>query len=226
MIKIGIDLSTTNTGICVLRDNELLEINVISLPKFEWTKIHYYRAKRLIAHEISNIGEMLTQNGYFTNETIVGIELANFKDPQLTQRFSFLMGIIVSELLVFLNVSDIKVFNSNAWQMKIGCTNKMERQERKEQAKQFAKQHCDKYNESWSEDMCDAYCIAYFLQEITSHQENINKIHQEHQKKQRIKQLKKSLEKLSVKAPNKEKLLSNKNYIKWSQELERLKNEK
>ncbi len=229
MLKIGIDLSTTNTGVCVLdQDNNLIHSTNIEFKKFNWDY-------DTICLNISKMEAMWAELNDIVRKRInnvevaeVGIELSNFKDPQLTQKFALYCGSLITIMRpditwMHIYVEDTKIFNSNGWQMKIGCTQHMERAQRKEQARHFAEEHCKEYDGNWTEDQCDSYCIAYFLQEIKSQQESINEKYEKLLKNKKIKTIEAKLKQLSAKVPNKKELLKNKQYLKLMTQLKELK---
>lgn len=178
-LKLGIDLSTTNTGIVCLRDDnsfvlykdlklmpfndENWEINANRIINWVWGFWRDY----VISMEI--------------DELEVGIELANFRNPKLTQRFSLYCGAFLGKFYELHQHHETRwnkplkmrvvTFNSNAWQSHLGLKPQDTREYRKLKAREFVKVHGEVYDRNWSEDICDAYCIAYHLSLIRSSQE-------------------------------------------------------
>ena len=77
------------------------------------------------------------------------------------------------KLNLFENIQ-IKTFNSNEWQFKIGCIPQDQRPVRKQKAREFAiKNYPDQITEQTSQDIVDACCICHFLNELhTTQQQN------------------------------------------------------
>lgn len=181
MFKIGIDLSTTNTGIVVLdKDNNLVDSFVISFRTF--SEINHKYNFSLIEGACNRIlGNSLIEGA------CVGIELANFKNALLTSRFSLYAGAFIEELVKHNLIKEIKCFNSNQWQKFVGVNIGSDtRETTKAKAREFARTHCKEYNENWTEDLCDAYCIAYHLENVKSNEQKTNEI--KHKKSEYVKQ--------------------------------------
>lgn len=207
MYKVGIDLSTTNTGIVVLdSDNNLIDSFVVAFRTFSETNHRYNfnlidsACKRLITSCI--------------NGANVGIELANFNNAQLTSRFSLYAGGFIEELVKSNLIKDIKCFNANQWQNYVGIKIGYDtRETTKLKSREFAKKNCSKYNESWSEDLCDSYCIAFWLPYIKSNEQKTIEVKQrkyqyvkEAQEKHKInKMIESSLNKIQALDINKNK---------------------
>ena len=204
-MKVGIDLSSTNTGLVILSDdNELIWHGNFQL----WDNNRF-----VIASKVSEMIDYIKLKNPFNVHVMIGIELADFKNANITNRFHFLTGIIISELKHRNFISAIcdqdnklimqlvKLFNSNEWQQHLGLKPHMERQFRKDTARQFVKSNCVDYENTWTEDECDAYCIAYFLPQLRDrtqmHQEvKANKVKAKKsklaEKNEQIRKLKKS----------------------------------
>ena len=184
-MKVGIDLSSTNTGLVILSDdNKLIFHGNFRLWDGEYT---HKVVPIFVANIIQQIYLHVTNKA---NNIYIGVELADFKNANITNRFNMIFGAIYQELwntqfhfpynikVYFnLNLADvcynalkercpIKVFNSNEWQQHLGLKPSMERQFRKDTARQFTKSNCLEYQDTWTEDECDAYCIAYFLEKL------------------------------------------------------------
>ena len=160
MIKIGIDLSTTKTGIVVLRsDNKNINRLLIDNTNIKNITNIYTNFKLALKSLVEQL-----KSGIAT-DVMVGIELSNYKNPKLTQKFSMYAGMIIA-ILNDLGINNIKWFNSNQWQYLIGCKVQDERETRKEKARKFVAQYhkCD----NWEQDEVDAYCIAYHLEDLIS----------------------------------------------------------
>lgn len=170
MIKIGIDLSTTISGIFV----ETRQYHKSSKPIYKKCLVDTTGITDL--KEIYKVWcQKLNLLFDFTSEpAVVGIELANFQSPKLTQRFSLITGMIVVRLFGLFENIQIKMFNSNEWQFKIGCTPQDQRPVRKQKAREFAiKNYPDQITEQTSQDIVDACCICHFLNELhTTQQQN------------------------------------------------------
>lgn len=160
MIKIGIDLSTTKTGIVVLRSYNK-NINRLLIDNTNIKNITNIYTNFKLA--LKSLVEQL-RSGVAT-DIIVGIEISNYKNAKLTQKFSMYAGLIIA-ILSDLGITNIKWFNSNQWQYLIGCKVQDERDVRKLKARKFVAQfhNC----KDWEQDEVDAYCIAYHLESLIS----------------------------------------------------------
>ena len=224
MFKIGIDLSTTNTGIVVLdSQNNLIDSFVLSFRTF--SEINHKYNFSLIEGACNRIlGNSLIEGA------CVGIELANFKNAMLTSRFSLYAGAFIEELVKHNIIKEIKCFNSNQWQRFVGINIGNDTREiTKQKARDFARTHCNDYNENWSEDLCDAYCIAYHLENVKSNEQKTNEI--KHKKSEYVKlvQLKhknnKMIESRIKKIQQLDSIRNKKQIDKLYNEIERLRNE-
>ncbi len=161
--KIGIDLSTTNTGIVVLdKDNNFIEKFDLHFRTFSEVNDKYNHS--LIRTMVCGTLQPIVHNN---PNCLVGIELSNFSNPLLTTRFSQYAGSFKNSLFL-MGVENIKCFNSNQWQSMVGVKSGDTRERTKMLSRLFTKEHCSDYQEDWSEDVCDAYCIAYFLPKLLS----------------------------------------------------------
>lgn len=180
--RLGIDLSTTNTGIIMLDEqNNIIYEHNLTFQKF--SEANWMCNLAAIDSVIKHINTLTSR------ETLkVGIELSNFGNPQANQKFALYSGAILATLWKYdlMTNNNVKMFNSNPWQRLCGMNVQDTREVRKLEARQFAKLHCDTYNDSWTEDLCDAYCIAYQLhhlnssEDIYAQQQNLKK----HKKRQ------------------------------------------
>lgn len=161
MIKVGIDLSTTKTGIVAIREYNLKKVERIVIDNTNIKSIPNIYTNFKVA--LKNLNE----NWKFgaNVEVMVGIEISNFKNAKLTQKFSMYAGMIIA-ILNELGITNIKWFNSNQWQYLIGCIPSDERDVRKKKARKFVEksQNC----KDWTQDEIDAYCIAYHLESLIS----------------------------------------------------------
>ena len=135
MYKIGIDLSTTNTGIVVLdSENRLIEKRTIQFRTFSESNYKYnFELIRTTCSELS----CLCVEG-----ACVGIELSNFRNAQLTNRFSLYAGAFISNLISSTNIKEIKLFNCNQWQGYVGIKVGYDtREQTKMKSRLFAKEH-------------------------------------------------------------------------------------
>lgn len=116
-MKVGIDLSSTNTGLVILSDdNKLIWHGNFKL----WDSNRF-----VIASNVNNmINTIMCKR--LPNEVVnVGVELADFKNANITNRFNLLTGMIISELGHWMEkgvhtwntpLVKLKLFNSNEWQ--------------------------------------------------------------------------------------------------------------
>lgn len=160
MIKIGIDLSSTKTGVCVLDSENNLLLNYVIETDFKRT---LNSVVNQMCFQVSPLTSFIKENQVVK----VGIELSNFSNPKLTQRFSLLAGILITQLenISYDTKIEYKLFNCNQWQKLVGCKPSDKREVRKLKARQFAK---SKGIFNVSQDEADAYCIAYFLEDLIS----------------------------------------------------------
>lgn len=165
--KVAIDLATKKIGVVILdQDNKLKWHEQWEL--YKWDDDVLMRNIGLIDDYVKS----LTINQPF----VLGIELSNFKNAQTTQRFSFYAGAFVTSFITNFKeyFQELKLFNSNAWQLMIGCKPNDERDLRKALARAYTYDNCYGYSDDWSEDECDAFCIAYNLEKIVSTTEQYN----------------------------------------------------
>lgn len=116
-MKVGIDLSSTNTGLVILSDDNKL----IFHGNFQlWDN-----SKLCIASNVSEMIDVVKFKRVIKSEVVsIGIELADFKNANITNRFNLLAGMIISELYNWWAndtqtpqlIIDTKLFNSNEWQ--------------------------------------------------------------------------------------------------------------
>lgn len=171
MVKLAIDLATRKIGVCALdENNNLLFRDTILLV--EYSDENLRKNIECLKIKMRHIISLFLPLDKLQEGLVVGIELSNFKNPQLTQRFSFYAGVIVSEILAFYEPK-IKMFNSNAWQFKLGLAPQSPREKRKETSYKFA---LEKTGITMSEDEADAFCIAYFLNEIETTEQSSKRI--------------------------------------------------
>lgn len=161
-MKVGIDLSTTNTGITIL-DNENKHINSFNLTFSQFSEVNYKYNFSAIDKACKEIAKYLIN----IEEHQIGIELSNYCNPALTNRFNLYCGAFIDNLIKIDNVK-IKTFNSSQWQQFIGVRNGETREITKLKSREFAKKWCKDYQEDWSEDLCDSFCIAFHLENVLS----------------------------------------------------------
>ena len=183
-MKVGIDLSSTNTGLVILSDDNKL----IFHGNFQlWDKSNS-KPYRVLVSEFFDIIECKLINK--SERIIIGVELSDFGNWKYADRFNFIAGALFQEHYhrMWGSLDDFVCFNSNEWQQHLGLKPSMERQFRKDTARQFTKSNCLEYTENWTEDECDAYCIAYFLEKLRDrtqmHQEV--KIRNENKEKSKV----------------------------------------
>lgn len=193
MIKVGIDLSTTNTGIVVIDDNGNYLMRLEKLWQGDYQETLW---------QINNVAHWLNQN-YGCSDVIIGIELANFKNAKLTSKFNLLAGMIMGVFNEKIGYHiEYKLFNANEWHRLIGLAPKDERGKCKMVARVFAATHgmgsALKYKSEamvggryelknkpysnkdfvLSDDLTDAYCIAYLLPKLRDNQQITQEVKQ------------------------------------------------
>lgn len=162
MIKIGIDLATTISGIFITK------------PQYQKSQLKHYGfvIDTTGLTELKDIYNVWNQKlsaalSYTDKPTIIGIELSNFGNPKNTQQFSLIAGMILPKLFTTFSNLKIKLFNSNEWQLKVGCAPQDPRPVRKQKAREFAKKvYPDLITDKTVQDIVDAACIAWFLDEL------------------------------------------------------------
>ena len=196
MIKIAIDLSTTTSGLIVDRPGHKICVSTIELKPYSQENM-YYNFKLIEKHIWTGL-EKVDYDDDFPEDVLVGIEVSDFGNPNITQRFSVYSGVIQNYIYeIFGSDAKIKTFNANQWQALIGCKKNETRDIRKHKAKVFAIKNAGYIATKWNEDECDAYGINYFLTELESTEESHIRVQK---KKQLIKRnkLKKAKEKNNV----------------------------
>lgn len=166
MIKIAIDLSTTQTGVAVLDENNTLMM-CFNINFRTYQDGNLYNNFKLIKNNVSFFKK------YLDEEIIVGIELSNFGNSKITNRFHLYAGAFITYFYEC-GIKNIKFFPSTAWQHMIGLNSTHTREMTKKRAREFMKDNCNEYQKDWSEDICDAYCIAYHLDKIKSTEQIAN----------------------------------------------------
>lgn len=167
--RIGIDLSSTFIGVCILNDfNEILSNYEFELPTWN----DNYITKRNIYLELKRQVESWTViTKTKTAETTFGIEVSNHTNASLTQRFSYLQGILETLILQnFYNVEELKNFNANGWyeifanEKGIDNWTHISRDKRKAYS---IENHPYKSNDL-SDNIADSYWIALYCKEVKS----------------------------------------------------------
>lgn len=160
---IGIDLSTTITGVAILKNEQLVKTFAVAFDNFDEKNL-YNNVLRLVKEIKLNIW-LLPDDSYYT-----GIEVANFSNPKLTQRFSIYAGMIIalmSQILKEFN-AEFKMFNANAWQLKIPQIQyNTLRKDRKLITKNLMIKTFN-VKSTLNEDEYDALAITYFYDAINS----------------------------------------------------------
>lgn len=134
MIKVGIDLSTTNTGIVVIDENDNYLMRLERFWKNDYWESYW---------QIDQVANWLFTT-YDHKDMVIGIELANFKNAKLTSKFNLLAGMIMGIFYESCNrygTTRFKLFNANEWHRLIGITSRNKREECKYLARKFAREH-------------------------------------------------------------------------------------
>ena len=111
-MKVGIDLSSTNTGLVILSDDNKLVFH----GNFQlWDKSSQKPLRVMVAELINAIEFKLINK---SEQVFIGIELSDFKNAMLTTRFNLIAGAIFQELYhrIWDTLGNFKLFNSNEWQ--------------------------------------------------------------------------------------------------------------
>lgn len=211
--RLGIDLATRHIGICMLDESNTIKFKcTLELQPFTYEYEKMFKNIVLLTSFISilsysfipkelentiNTNDLEEPHKTFENyiqnennfkdiEIDIGIEVSNYGNPNLANKFNFYAGVLYMELIsakVPWKINNIKIINANQWEFKCGSRPKDERDRRKKNTRNFIMNHCDRYSESWTEDECDAYCIAYWLDEL----KNTDELHEEVKKTKRDK---------------------------------------
>ena len=171
---LAVDLSTRNIGIIIADGKVVYQRHTLELAPFD-------KDLKNNVEEIKRVFKKIAW--YFVLDQVL-IELANFRSAALTQKFAFYAGVIYSIFSKYQH-TEIKYFNANQWQFKIGCLAQDNRDTRKQKAADFAKKYIN--ITGWTQDEIDAYCMALVAKELVSTFEQ----HQEVQKAKRRKYAKK-----------------------------------
>lgn len=161
---IAVDLSTTKIGLAIRNHSTLIYNEQVHFEPYA-DKVIYHNANLLFT-KIKEIIKLTNINDLVLN---LGIEVSNFSNPKLTQKFSTYAGAIIALLSQYYQEKiNIKIFAANAWQLKVpGIKNDTERKERKELTKQYAINELNT-SDKLSEDEYDAIVMCYFYDEIIS----------------------------------------------------------
>lgn len=183
MIYIGIDLSTNLTGVNVINHNK---------KQLFWMEYDFQGFKELDRESYLNIRDFFTKlmNGiaeweknYHEKEFKVIIEVGNFSNAKLNQRFSKLAGIISWLFFEKFNhfMVTVKECNANEWFrhfnkdfVKESSWTKLSR----EQRKKLSVDHYNKVNyfqPTNSDNVADSYWIAYYFDKCFSTETSIKK---------------------------------------------------
>ena len=111
-MKVGIDLSSTNTGLVILSDDNKL----IFHGNFKLWDNSSQKPLRVMVAELIDAIEFKLINK--SEQVFIGIELSDFKNAMLTTRFNLIAGAIFQELYhrIWDTLGNFKLFNSNEWQ--------------------------------------------------------------------------------------------------------------
>lgn len=164
-IQIGIDLSTTKTGIVGLKlstDSTVSSMKKILIDNTNFKNIN--NVEKNFRSQIIDFWKSMKINDY--DKVCIGIEISNFSNAKLTQKFSLYAGLVIATFNQLAPNIYFKWFNSNQWQFLIGCKTTDERNVRKRKAKEWVSQFENVVG--WEQDEIDAYCIARNLNELNS----------------------------------------------------------
>lgn len=181
-LKVAIDLSTTTSGIAIKKFDYPIETHVIDTTQAKDVMDYVNVWEKEIVNHLIRI------NYKDCDTVLLGIELANFSNPKLTQKFSFIAGIICALFNdVFKNcyfpALTVKLFNSNEWQRLIGCKTTDERNIRKQKAKDYYIQNTTFQKQNITQDEIDAWCILNKLEQLKTTDEQAEYTKQKKQTK-------------------------------------------
>lgn len=166
--SIGIDLATSLVGLVLINEDKVLYYKEINLPKYSFEEQTRSLTYALFGNEFQKIKECINWNE--PNRIDLFIEVSNFSNPKLTQRFSRLAGIVEFIATCQLEwIKEVKHFNANEWRrlfMKDNCRlngkpiNSIDREAWKsESIREFKKLTSI---ETSSDNIADAYFIAKY----------------------------------------------------------------
>lgn len=179
-IVVGIDLATRQSGIVILENKRFSGCAVVKLQKWNNTTKYFNDLIETMNKITKDIYAMIkTKN---ISKISLVIELSNFSNPQLTQRMSFIAGVIYATFCkYFVNYNiELKLPNANKWFQffnrdfcKIQDWTHLTRSERKS----LSLKHCFKQEDVKNHrsyrllimhknevlfDIADAYWVAYY----------------------------------------------------------------
>lgn len=164
MIKLAFDISSTNIGVAIIdKKNRWLTRKI----EVDYNENDLSTLVENLEFEIQLFIAHFNLYWAIHDDILVGLEVSNFKNAKLTQRFSLIAGMIIAILRKqYQSQVEFKMFNSNQWQHLIGCKTTDDRQTRKQKSKDFFKEKTAHFNPN--DDETDAYCIAYHLEQLES----------------------------------------------------------
>ena len=168
MNKITFDISTKSIGVCIIGGGESRTYHIdLNYNENELDKV-FYQVSKGITDIISLYRFPFPVFIGHTQTFLLGMEVSNFKNAKITQRFSLIAGIIISIVCSIYKKHKVivKIFNSNQWQYLIGCKNSDERAVRKQKSKQFYYEKNGVWNDN--DDETDAFCMCYYLEQLES----------------------------------------------------------
>lgn len=206
-IYVGIDLSTTTIGVAIIFPNTTFMTWDVKMQywdsNFETTKQNH----TLLLNIVSEIKNELKKyiRGSLSYKIEISIELSNFQNPRITQRFSKYFGILETYFLIMLGdrISVIKAFNANEWFKHLRTTmnvkenlNELTRDIRKQMSLEFLKINLPPFAQKgkYSEDEADAYCIAYFSKICRNTEAIVEEVNAAEMLQRKIIKLKKRIE--------------------------------
>lgn len=156
--RVGIDLSTKNIGVAIIKENQVqkVDVKVLCNRSFDQSTILEFK------WYINWLSLFLPKD---KSNVEVYIEIGNFGNPKMTQKFSLLLGIIKTLFWEQLGL-EVKPISNASWFVllakdnDIKVTNKLKREDRKKISVKLAKQ-CFHINED-NDDIADALWIAHY----------------------------------------------------------------
>lgn len=113
-IIISIDLSSRINGVCIFKGERLVKMDIVNLCGWEFIKkSNYQNVYKMIESIKKCVNKLQNENEKY--ELHVVIELSNFKNPLLTNRFHFITGMIICGLLDANISTTFKLVNNNEW---------------------------------------------------------------------------------------------------------------
>lgn len=158
MVKITFDVSTRSNGWALMNGDK------IDYGSFE---LKQFKSENLFENDlvIKNVCQEIHEKCKDEKELLLGLELSTFS-INLSSPFSFVSGMIVSNIVKYFEKVEIKLFIANEWFRFYGDLN-IKREERKEYISNLLKAKIDLPKEFKNDDESDALAMVLVLEDVT-----------------------------------------------------------